>query len=288
MRNTATFLLLILLAVSALVTAGCGNRVAASIQSVSEPVVPRSLAWAAVPGPGLSAEDPATLLLVEQTAASLAGVLAMHDWKWLSNPADAASADILVRIRWGTGRPQYIREFVPGPYYGMGWGYRRYGPFFGGYFEPRIQTIYTRTLIVEALRADALSPAVKAAVLHQSMADMKAAPTVPVLESAAAKSQQDPSKPPYAPPLSLDGFLPSETGAGQKKGPYAPPILDSDQAGIPQEAVVWRVEVSSGGSRPDTQKILPQLAAAAAQAVGKTMQTDVFVDSNMGVTYKVQ
>ena len=44
-------------------------------------------------------------------------------------------------------------------------------------------------------------------------------------------------------------------------------------------------EVTSGGSKGNTYEILPQLATAAAQAVGKNMQADVFVDSDMRVTF---
>ena len=284
MRHTATFLLLVLLVMSGMLTTGCGSRIAASIQSVSTPVVPRSVTWAAVPGPGLSADDPSVQLLVEQTAVPLATALALHDWKWLSNPAQAQDADILVRIGWGTGAPRYIREFAPFPRYGlgmgMGWRHGYYGPFYGAYAESYIQAVYTRTLIVEALRADALPPAIKAAILHQTAADVDT-PNVQTAPATSSQSKQpDLSKPPYAPPLSLDSNSP-------ETAPYAPPILASSRAGIPQEAIVWRVEVTSGGSRPDTQKILPQLAAAAAQAVGKTMQTDVIVDSDMKVAYKL-
>ncbi|MEI3479715.1 MAG: hypothetical protein V8Q84_12260 [Bilophila sp.] len=62
-------------------------------------------------------------------------------------------------------------------------------------------------------------------------------------------------------------------------------MLDSAAQGVPREAVLWRVVVTSGGSSGDTRAILPQLAAAAAQAVGKNMQADVIIDSDMHVTY---
>ena len=55
--------------------------------------------------------------------------------------------------------------------------------------------------------------------------------------------------------------------------------------GVPGGAVLWRVVVTSGGSKGNTYEILPQLATAAAQAVGKNMQADVFVDSDMRVTF---
>ena len=292
MRHTVTFLLLLLLVISGMATAGCGSRIAASVQSVSEPVVPSGVTWAAVPGTGMLSDDPSTQLLVEQTAASLATVLTSYDWKWISNPAQAEHADVLVRIRWNTSRPQYIQEFVPVPRYGLGigtgWRYRPYGPFYGGYVEPRIHTIYTRSLTVEALRADMLSPEVKAAILsHTATGAEESVSQIPSMN--ASISQDDPSKPPYAPPLRLDDTSDTAGKVSKKaqQGPYAPPILASDQAGIPPEALVWRVEVSSGGSRPNTQQILPQLAAAAAQAVGKTMQTDVFVDNELRVTYSI-
>ena len=54
---------------------------------------------------------------------------------------------------------------------------------------------------------------------------------------------------------------------------------------MPSEAVLWRVVVTSGGSKANTRAILPQLAAAAAQAVGKNMQAVFFVDDELHVTY---
>lgn len=40
MRRTAAFLLLTLLALSGMATAGCGSRIAASVQAVAEPAIP--------------------------------------------------------------------------------------------------------------------------------------------------------------------------------------------------------------------------------------------------------
>ena len=72
------------------------------------------------------------------------------------------------------------------------------------------------------------------------------------------------------------------TGADpDQEPPYAPPLLASASQGVPGGAVLWRVVVTSGGSKGNTYEILPQLATAAAQAVGKNMQADVFVDSDM-------
>ncbi len=297
MRRTAAFLLLTLLALSGMATAGCGSRIAASVQAVAEPAIPQGVTWTAVPGPGMPADDPSIQLAVDQTAAPLASALSLYNWKWLSSPAQAENADVIVRIRWNTSNPQYIREVVPvfrpGIGLGMGWGHGpwRRGPFYGGYggyyAEPAIQTIYTRSLTVEALRSADLSPEVRAAVLHRPTTGMQNDPQTP---AASSPAREDLSKPPYAPALSLDGSVPPPSGKPVlqgKEGPYAPPIPDSDTAGIPAEAILWRVEVSSGSSKSNTRKILPQLAAAAAQAVGKTIRTDVFVDSDMRVTYSI-
>ena len=83
----------------------------------------------------------------------------------------------------------------------------------------------------------------------------------------------------YAAPLKATGADPD------REPPYAPPLLASASQGVPDEAVLWRVVVTSGGSKGNTYEILPQLATAAAQAVGKNMQADVFVDSDMRVTF---
>ena len=111
----------------------------------------------------------------------------------------------------------------------------------------------------------------------------------------AAKPDGDPSKGPYAPPIALEGEALSKppyaaplkaTGADpDQEPPYAPPLLASASQGVPGGAVLWRVVVTSGGSKGNTYEILPQLATAAAQAVGKNMQADVFVDSDMRVTF---
>ena len=110
-----------------------------------------------------------------------------------------------------------------------------------------------------------------------------------------AEQGGDPSKGPYAPPIVLEREALSKppyaaplkaTGADpDREPPYAPPLLASASQGVPDEAVLWRVVVTSGGSKGNTYEILPQLATAAAQAVGKNMQADVFVDSDMRVTF---
>ena len=81
------------------------------------------------------------------------------------------------------------------------------------------------------------------------------------------------------PPLKATGADPDQ------EPPYAPPLLASASQGVPGGAVLWRVVVTSGGSKGNTYEILPQLATAAAQAVGKNMQADVFVDSDMRVAF---
>lgn len=156
---------------------------------------PQGVTWTAVPGPGMPADDPSIQLAVDQTAAPLASALSLYNWKWLSSPAQAENADVIVRIRWNTSNPQYIREVVPvfrpGIGLGMGWGHGpwRRGPFYGGYggyyAEPAIQTIYTRSLTVEALRSADLSPEVRAAVLHRPTTGMQNDPQTPAASSPA-------------------------------------------------------------------------------------------------------
>lgn len=97
--------------------------------------------------------------------------------------------------------------------------------------------------------------------------------------ASAAKPDGDPSKGPYAPPIALEREAFSKppyaaplkaTGADpDQEPPYAPPLLASASQGVPGGAVLWRVVVTSGGSKGNTYEILPQLATAAAQAVGQ-------------------
>ena len=70
----------------------------------------RSCSWAAVPGPALSASAPETLSGLQTVSVPLATALSLYNWKWLSNPDQAAEADVLVRIWWMTDGPQYITE----------------------------------------------------------------------------------------------------------------------------------------------------------------------------------
>ena len=51
------------------------------------------------------------------------------------------------------------------------------------------------------------------------------------------------SKPPYAAPLKATGADPDQ------EPPYAPPLLASASQGVPGGAVLWRVVVTSGGSK---------------------------------------
>ena len=155
--------------------------------------------------------------------------------------------------------------------------------------EPSIQAIYSRVLVVEALRADALPKATLEALLPAAKPSGIASKPAP-----AAKPDGDPSKGPYAPPIALEGEAsasPPMPAPLKRRGRI--PIRSRPTrsavglrvAGVPGGAVLWRVVVTSGGSKGNTYEILPQLATAAAQAVGKNMQADVFVDSDMRVTF---
>ena len=288
MKRSGILALWLILSLVSVVTSGCGYRGAATIQANAEAApVPTKLSWAAVPGPALSASAPETLSGLQTVSVPLATALSLYNWKWLSNPDQAAEADVLVRIWWMTDGPQYITEradpfYRPGLSFGTGIGFGsspwHRGPF--GYArqafyvpEPSIQAIYSRVLVVEALRADALPKATLEALLPAAKPSGIASRPAP-----AAKPDGDPSKGPYAPPIALEG-------EALGKPPYASPLLASASQGVPSGAVLWRVVVTSGGSKGNTYEILPQLATAAAQAVGKNMQADVFVDSDMRVTF---
>lgn len=305
MKRSGILALWLILSLVSVMASGCGYRVAATVQANAEATpVPTKLSWAAVPGPGLSASAPETVSGLQTVSVPLATALSLYNWNWLSNPDHAAEADVLVRIWWMTGGPQYIREWAdpfyrPGLSFGTGIGFGsppwRRGPF--GYArqafyvpEPAIQAVYSRVLVVEALRADALPKATLEALLPAAKPSGIASKPMP-----AAEQGGDPSKGPYAPPIVLEGEALSKppyaaplkaTGADpDREPPYAPPLLASASQGVPDEAVLWRVVVTSGGSKDNTYEILPQLATAAAQAVGKNMQADVFVDSDMRVTF---
>lgn len=305
MKRSGILVLWLVLSLVSIVTSGCGYRVAATIQANTEAApMPTNLSWAAVPGPGLPSSAPEVLSGLQTVSVPLATALSQYNWKWLSNPDQAAEADVLVRIWWVTNGPQYITE-RPDPFYrsglsfGTGFGFGsspwRRGPF--GYArqafyvpEPTIQAVYSRVLIVEALRADALPKATLEALLPAVKPSGIASKP-----ASAAKPDGDPSKGPYAPPIALEAGTLSKppyaaplkaTGADpEQEPPYAPPLLASASQGVPSEAVLWRVVVTSGGSKGNTYEILPQLATAAAQAVGKNMQADVIVDSDMRVTF---
>ena len=180
MKRSGILALWLILSLVSVVTSGCGYRVAATIQANAEATpVPTKLSWAAVPGPALSASAPETLSGLQTVSVPLATALSLYNWKWLSNPDQAAEADVLVRIWWMTDGPQYITEradpfYRPGLSFGTGIGFGsspwHRGPF--GYArqafyvpEPSIQAIYSRVLVVEALRADALPKATLEALL---------------------------------------------------------------------------------------------------------------------------
>lgn len=303
MRRVGVLVLWFLIVLSALLTAGCGTRIAATVQANAKAgPIPKGVTWAAVPG--VSGADAETLAGVEQSAVPLANVLSLYNWKWLSNPDDAADADVLVHIWWLTEGPTYVVEradpFLYGPRMSAGVGFGRSpwrrGPFGyarqGFYYpEPSVQAVYSRVFIVEALLADAL-PRATLEALAPGVRKAGFASAPPVRKKA---EPSDLSKGPYAPPLSLDGSALGKppyaaplkaTGADpDREPPYAPPLFGPGAEDVPSEAVLWRVVVTSGGSKANTRAILPQLAAAAAQAVGKNMQAVFFVDDELHVTY---
>ena len=162
MKRSGILALWLILSLVSVVTSGCGYRVAATIQANAEAApVPTKLSWAAVPGPALSASAPETLSGLQTVSVPLATALSLYNWKWLSNPDQAAEADVLVRIWWMTDGPQYITEradpfYRPGLSFGTGIGFGsspwHRGPF--GYArqafyvpEPSIQAIYSRCLL---------------------------------------------------------------------------------------------------------------------------------------------
>ncbi|MFR1532899.1 MAG: hypothetical protein ACLSTO_04070 [Bilophila wadsworthia] len=129
MKRSGILALWLILSLVSVVTSGCGYRVAATIQANAEATpVPTKLSWAAVPGPALSASAPETLSGLQTVSVPLATALSLYNWKWLSNPDQAAEADVLVRIWWMTDGPQYITEradpfYRPGLSFGTGIGF---------------------------------------------------------------------------------------------------------------------------------------------------------------------
>ena len=139
----------------------------------------------------------------------------------ISRRSRRAGADLVddrrAAVHHGTGRSFYR----PGLNFGTGIGFGsspwHRGPF--GYArqafyvpEPSIQAIYSRVLVVEALRADALPKATLEALLPAAKPSGIASKPAP-----AAKPDGDPSKGPYAPPIALEGEALS-------KPPYAAPL----------------------------------------------------------------
>ena len=103
MKRSGILALWLILSLVSVVTSGCGYRVAATIQANAEATpVPTKLSWAAVPGPALSASAPENAFRLQTVSVPLATALSLYNWKWLSNPDQAAEADVLVRIWWMT------------------------------------------------------------------------------------------------------------------------------------------------------------------------------------------
>lgn len=120
MKRSGILALWLILSLVSVVTSGCGYRVAATIQANAEATpVPTKLSWAAVPGPALSASAPETLSGLQTVSVPLATALSLYNWKWLSNPDQAAEADVLVRIWWMTDGRSTSRERAD-PFYRPG------------------------------------------------------------------------------------------------------------------------------------------------------------------------
>lgn len=275
-----------------LITCGCGRKLIATVQADASYPVPAGLSWVAVPGPGMepapSSATSATPAKSEpsglaRVAASLSGTLTLYNWTWISDPS---TADVLVRIWWETSGPEYLMNdttpYYDDPFYrntsfgfglGAGWRHRGFRTRRGSLFDSRaryssssIQTVYVHTLIIEALRSSALPPAIRTALSSVPAAPSPAHKDIPSTSAAPSSAQKD-----------------THT-ATDPNPPYAPPILNAES--IPSEAVLWRVVVTSTGSRNNIQDILPQLTAAALPLAGKNAEINVVVDSELQVTYQ--
>lgn len=277
MRRFFIFLVLVV----TVVTCGCGRKLVATVQADAPSLpVPVGLSWAAVPGPRMEPPlSPATSDSptnaersgITQVTAPLAGALTLYNWTWISDPS---TADVLVRVWWETSGPEYTMNdttpYYDDPFYrssslsfglGTDWRHRRYrshrNSFFGSHYgygssQSSIQTVYMHMLIIEALRSSALPPAVRTALLSSA--------------SVPSSVQKD------------------ALTATDAQPPYAPPILSAES--IPSEAVLWRVVVTSTGSRNNTQDLLPQLTAAALPLAGKNAEVNVVVNNELQVTYQ--
>ena len=156
MKRSGILALWLILSLVSVVTSGCGYRVAATIQANAEATpVPTKLSWAAVPGPALSASAPETLSGLQTVSVPLATALSLYNWKWLSNPDQAAEADVLVRIWWMTDGPQYITEWAdpfyrPGLSFGTGIGFGS-SPWHRGPFGYARQAFYVPEPSIQAI-----------------------------------------------------------------------------------------------------------------------------------------
>lgn len=214
MKRSGILALWLILSLVSVVTSGCGYRVAATIQANAEATpVPTKLSWAAVPGPALSASAPETLSGLQTVSVPLATALSLYNWKWLSNPDQAAEADVLVRIWWMTDGPQYITEradpfYRPGLSFGTGIGFGS-SPWHRGPFGYARQAFYVpepsiRPFIPAYCRGSLACRCV--AQGHAGgIASRREAFGIASKPAPAAKPDGDPSKGPYAPPIALEG-----------------------------------------------------------------------------------
>lgn len=231
---------------------GCGSRIFATVQGTAEERVSPGLSWSAVPG--LAETDADTLSGVEQVEGGIAPTLAANGWRQLAR-SEAGKADVLVLVWWRTEGPERIVDPVASrraarqttrlirslnrP--------SRYDPYPAA--PTLINTVYSRELVLVALRAKDLSPS-----LYRALTG-----------SPVSVSDTELSRAPYAAPLRLADEAP--------------------ETGIPRAAILWRVAVKSGGAKDNTRSVLPQLAALAAQGIGKNMQAELSVDESGEVAY---
>lgn len=287
---------------------GCGHKITALVNATAEVnPMPENLTWLPVIGAGepfFHTEHSGDTSLREVTNL-FAGALHLYQWRLVDRPEQA---DVVIRMTWeakgpryvwdsfspslgtvssgfgfGSGRPRWRNRFGWGGPYDR-WRGRTWYPYAS---EPSLSVRYLRTFRAEAILLKALSPAIRKALLpaegeNVSPASGASQPSPAALQSKKELQQpQDLSRPPYAPPLFPDG----DDSFKQGQPPFAPPILPEGKS-IPPDAVLWVVEVSNNGSSPDTQALLPQMAAAAVRAIGKNMIVPVSVDKDLQVTFQ--
>lgn len=272
--------------------AGCA-RISGHVRAVAEvEPVPGNLSWQALPGPGADGDN------VAAVADILAPGLARYGWVRAVRPD--LPADVLVQIWWETGEPELVvRErpfaysaFGPGPGWNRYYGFRRYGgygwrdpywrsrynrgwpsPMRSLYREPplEVRAYYAHTLHVLALRPAAMPPALRESVLPPPVAAL-------YKEVAGAGDAAKPDTGPRTDP---------KTGLNAAPSPASDAVPGSDiEREMPPGAVLWDVSVLHIGTRANALSLLPYLAAAAAEAAGRTVQENVVVNGDLEVSVK--